>query len=380
MEKQLLKTDCCGCHACYNACPVQCITMEERDDGFLYPYIDTTRCIHCNKCEYVCPMQKEVENVYDRKAYAAHIRNEEQRMNSSSGAVFPLLSEYIISQQGCVYGAAFNSEFSVIHECVEEKKDLSQLYGTKYVQSKIGLQYQSVKEKLEQGKQVLFSGTPCQVAGLNEYLKKDYSNLFTVDLICHGVPSPGAWDEFLKCRMGESSSSIKHISFRDKEDSWENYSLKIEFQNGKQYRKNRREDLYLIGFLDDIYLRESCYACDFRGVHRSSDITLGDFWGIEKIHPHMADDKGISVIVINTGKGKQLLDKIKAQLLIEEVDIQSVEKYNPSYIESVPMTKKRHRFYRYYKKKSFDKAVQYAVQQSWNKRIKSYLYRILKER
>lgn len=378
MIEQLLRTECCGCYACYNACPVECITMKKNEEGFFYPYVAKEQCIECKKCEMVCPMEVHTENCFEKKVFAACALDNNERMHSSSGAIFPLLAKYVLKRNGCVFGATFNEAFEVEHKCVENINELAQLRGTKYVQSQINNSYLSVKKKLKDGKLVLFSGTPCQVAGLTQYLGKEYENLITLDVICHGVPAPGVWEEYLKCRVAEANSNVHRVSFRDQKESWEQYSLKIDFLNGKIYRKRRREDLYLIGFLDDIYLRKSCYSCQFKGNNRTSDLTLGDFWGIEQVCSDMDDDKGVSVIIVNSTKGKAMFEKIEDEVRIEEVDIKTVSLFNPSYDISVEKTEKRRKFYKKFKKKSFDKSVKHAIQEPLIKRLKSCIYNIVR--
>lgn len=380
MREHLLRTDCCGCYACYNACPLKCIVMKKNEEGFYYPYVDKEKCIQCRKCENVCPMEMQMENGFEKQVFAAYALDELERKKSSSGAVFPLLAEYVLQKGGFVFGAAFNQEFGVEHQCIDDKSELEILRGTKYVQSQIKDSYRDVKEKLDDGKWVLFTGTPCQVAGLSKYLGKNYENLLTQDIICHGVPAPGVWEDFLKCRIEEKKSEIRSISFRDKEESWENYSLKIEYVNGDVYRKSRRTDLYLLGFLDDIYLRKPCYDCKFKGDNRTSDFTLGDFWGIENIFPDMCDDKGVSVVIVNTPKGKDVLETIQEKLHMKEVDSKTISLYNPSYDTSVSEPNGRKQFYKYYGNKNFDKLVKQVIQEPFFKRVKSYVYNIVRNK
>lgn len=377
MAEQLLRTECCGCYACYNVCPVKCILMKKNEEGFYYPYVEKDKCIQCKQCESACPMEIQVENGFQKQVFAAYSVDENKRMNSSSGGIFPVLAEFVLQQKGIVFGATFNSKFEVEHRGIDDKKELILMQGTKYVQSQIKKSFLSAKSNLDKGKLVLFTGSPCQIAGLKKFLGKDYDNLITQDIICHGVPAPGVWQEFLECRRKDKASEIKDILFRDKEESWEEYSLKIDYENGETYRKKRREDSYLLGFLDDIYLRKSCYNCKFKGGSRLSDFTLGDFWGIEKVFPDMHDDKGTSVLVVNTTKGAEILNEIQDRLYLKKSDLNTIEIYNPSYNTSVTEPIGREKFYKHYGKRSFDKGIKKVMQQPFLKRCKSVIYSML---
>lgn len=341
----LEKFKCTGCTACYNICPKQCITMESDNEGFWYPNIDKNKCINCNLCEKVCPIINPIKKDDSKKiAYAVINKDFKVRLKSSSGGVFSILAEYIIENNGIVYGASFDENFNIKHKRISCITNLDLLRGSKYVQSFIGNIYQQVKNDLENNKQVLFSGTPCQVEGLRSYLRKEYVNLITMDFICHGVPSPLVWKKYIEEMNLSKQENIKNIYFRNKDNGWRSFSLKIIFDK-KVYINSVKNDLFMKGFLQDIYLRPSCYSCEFKKINRISDITVADFWGIEYVLPNLDDDKGISSVVIHTEKGKYLFDKLKDKMIFNEVKLNDILKYNPSMLVSAKYNKKREGFF-----------------------------------
>lgn len=364
------KKDCCGCYACYNICPKECITMESDSEGFWYPKIDKNKCIDCNLCEKVCPIINPVKRVDSKKiVYAGMNKDEQIRIKSSSGGIFSILAEYIIKNNGIIYGASFDEDFNIKHKRIFCNTDLDLLRGSKYVQSSIGDIYKQVKNDLESNRQVLFTGTPCQVEGIRSYLRKEYVNLITMDFICHGVPSPLVWKKYLEKMKKSKQENIKNIYFRNKDIGWKIFSLKIIFDK-KIYINDLSNDLFMKGFLQDVYLRTSCYSCKFKKINRISDITVADFWGIKNILPKMDDDKGTSLIVIHSEKGRQLFDKLNEKMILNEVNLNEAIKYNKSMIRSVKYNKKREAFFtelnsgeelinliRKYTKVSFEKRV-----------------------
>ncbi len=313
------KSDCCGCHACYNACPKNCITMDIDNEGFWYPNINTEECIHCNMCQKVCPTVNKsiIEN--EPTSYIGYNNNQDVRRNSSSGGMFTPITESVIANGGVVFGAAFNDVFEIEHIKVETIEELSKLRGSKYVQSKIGDTYKQTKDLITAGKKVLFTGTPCQIEGLYSYLGKDINdNLFTQDIICHGVPSPNVWNEYLKYRA--NGADIKDVSFRDKKYGWHYFSMKIDTDK-KKYTKRLDEDLFIKLFLDNTILRPSCYACKYKKEVRISDFTLADCWRPNTVKSQLKDDdKGLSMIFVNTEKGKKLFEEIKDKYVVQEID------------------------------------------------------------
>lgn len=339
------KKECCGCTACMHVCPVKCIAMHEDEEGFLYPAIEKEKCIHCHKCEKVCPI-RNADNL-DRKTetFAGYNRNEEIRKQSSSGGVFSVIAEWILEQDGVVFGAASDENFEIHHIAVESKEELEKLRGSKYVQSRLENVYPEVKQYLEMDHKVLFAGTACQIAGLKKYLDKEYENLYTVDVLCHGVPSPKIWRMYLEEMKRQYNALIEKVEFRNKEAGWKNYSMNIEFSNKQYFCVRYFNDKYMRMFLENIDLRPSCYSCHFKGFPRISDMTIGDSWGIEKYMPDMDDDKGTSIIFLHSLKGKRIFDSIKKNLIVREVRLYEALSQMDELRKSVEMHPNRKKFW-----------------------------------
>lgn len=316
--------ECCGCTACLHVCPLNCITMQEDEEGFTYPVIDGEKCIHCKKCEKVCPVRNTNNNNNRTKTFVGYNKNEEIRKQSSSGGIFSVLAEWILQQRGVVFGAAFDEKFEVHHIAIETEVELEKLRGSKYVQSRLENVYTETKKYLEKKRKVLFTGTACQIAGLKNYLDKEYENLYTVDVLCHGAPSPKIWRMYLEDKKKQYHASIKKIEFRNKKNGWKNYSMNICFLNMRRYCVHFFEDEYMRLFLGNIDLRPSCYNCCFKDIPRISDMTIGDSWGIEKTIPDMDDDKGTSIILLHSLNGERMFDAIKEKIIIREVRLDEV--------------------------------------------------------
>lgn len=343
MIKIIKKQDCCGCHACYNICPHGCIKMLADSEGFLYPFVDVSKCVDCSLCERVCPIINSYLLNDAPEAYACINTNENTRLQSSSGGIFSLIAEDILHEKGVVFGAGFDRDFNVFHSSVKQYDDIGALRGSKYVQSRIDDSYKRAREILEEGQRVLFTGTPCQIAGLKSFLRKDYDFLVCVDIVCHGVPSPLVWTKYRKqiCEGME----FEAIDFRDKSDGWKKFCLKIKCSNGKEYINNLNTDPYMQGFLHNLYLRPSCHSCNFKGIHRLSDITLADFWGIQTVLPDLDDDKGTSLVMINSKKGAALFSSLKDKMKCIQININQAIAFNSAAIQSVPSHPKRDKFF-----------------------------------
>lgn len=339
------KNKCCGCYACSNICPKNAIEMIEDEKGFKYPKINENKCINCGLCEKVCPILKKNKISNTPKAYACINKNENIRKNSSSGGIFTLIAEEIINMGGVVFGAQFDNDFNVIHSYTNNKEELYKYRGSKYAQSIIGDNYKIVKSFLEEGKYVLFTGTPCQVEGLYAFLQKDYDNLYTGDIICHGIPSPKVWKKYKEELEKQNNSKIKTMNFRDKSDGWMNYCLNYEFENSNSYKELNSKSKYMQAFLKDLSIREACYDCKFKTKNRKSDITLADFWGIQNIKPEMNDNKGTSLVIVNSLKGEDLFERIKEKIKFIETDFEKSIKYNPSMTCSPKIPKNREKFF-----------------------------------
>ena len=343
------KTKCCGCSACTNICPKNCIMMKCDDEGFLYPVTNAAECVACGLCEKTCPV---IQSINNRKTgtvldtFGGNTKDELLRENSSSGGIFGMLAKSFFAENGVVVGAAFSDDFySVRHTCIEKKDELYKLQGSKYLQSEINDSYKKVKEFLRQGCKVLFTGTPCQIAGLKAYLGKGYDNLFTQDVICHGTPSPMIWKKYVQYRESVSGGAVQRMSFRHKKYGWKTFSVFFKFSNNTEYVKKLSNDLYMQVFLRNIDLRPSCYNCEFRDGTSGSDITLADYWGVQEENPKLDDDKGTSLIIIHTQKGVEVFQKIQSEVNCKSVDFEKAIKHNPSYYESVHLPEERESFF-----------------------------------
>jgi coenzyme F420-reducing hydrogenase beta subunit len=272
-EKIKRKEDCTGCYACSQICPdeIKCISMVKDNEGFWYPKVDYSKCIKCGLCVDVCPIlnNKVVENT--PVAYACINKNKSIRLESSSGGLFSLIAEQVIEDGGVVFGAGFDENFEVMHSYIEKKNDIGKFRGSKYVQSKIGNTYKQAESFLKSGRKVLFTGTPCQIAGLKSFLGEPYIGLLCVDLVCHGVPSPDVFKKYIKYRNEKANSQVKRISFRRKDEGWKRFSVSFLFENDTEYRQNLNNDLYMKAFLKNICLRPSCYECKFKTLHRQEN-------------------------------------------------------------------------------------------------------------
>ena len=320
------KRSCTGCGACVCVCPVGCIQMVENKEGFFYPVIDHTQCIGCKKCYKVCP--NEPEDDEDVVAVlAGYSHNRDIRLTSSSGVVFTHLAEEVLKRNGVVFGVAMQKSQAVVC-AVENIEEIPKLRGSKYVQSRVGNAYGQVEKYLKEGRLVLFSGTPCQIAGLYRVLKKEYMRLITVDFVCHGISSPQVLEKYLKERG--NGKRISEIVFRDKTEGWNKFSMKLKWEDHTVSRESMEEDLYLQSFLKNLNLRSSCFSCKFRKIHRRSDITLGDLWGANEVVNGWTEDLGYSLILIQSKKGKELLESIKEKIVAVPVELSQVMLHNAS--------------------------------------------------
>ena len=339
------KEYCTGCTACEAVCPKGCISMQGDEYGFLHPVIDAEKCINCGMCEKTCPVNHPLKNENEPKAYAAFIKDEAVRMESSSGGVFTEIAKAVLSDGGVVFGAAYNEKFEVEHIVVENEAELYKLRGAKYVQSRLNNTFKDVKKYLDEGKCVLFSGTPCQVGGLKAFLKKDYDKLITVDFICHSVPSPLAWSEYVKYRseIDNGGKLPEKIDLRSKKTGWSRYQYSNLFEYGKDktHEAKSSESLYMKLFVGGNICRESCENCKFKGYSRVSDLTLGDFWGIWDIHPEMDDNKGTSALLIQSEKGERVFSRITDKLTAKSVTLEEVSLQNSAILKSTAPNKKR---------------------------------------
>ena len=324
-----IKEKCCGCGACADICPAHIISMQRDGLGFLYPHVDGEKCLNCNRCNSVCPNQKEKKRVWNvGEVECAYSRDDDIKEKCSSGGVFGEIARAFLKQGGVCFGAAFDESFSVRHICVECEDDLPKILGSKYIQSDTTGIFISVKKELKDNKPVLFAGTPCQVAALKSFLNKQDDNLFLVDLFCSNVPSPAVWQAWLQ--HVSNGRRVAAINFRDKTEGWNNYSLKIEFDTGELYRKNKREDGFLSTFSKGCYARPSCLSCVHKGFDKVSDLTLGDFQELGIMFPEIDGFRGVSMVRINSQKGKVLYETCKGKISYVTVKAEEMDKCHPN--------------------------------------------------
>lgn len=349
---------CTLCGSCYNACPVDAISFKTPYLDFLYPAIDNSRCVGCDRCEKSCPIladKQEPESGYPI-AFAARSRDEEARRKSSSGGVFYELASKILSEGGYICGAVFDEHFHVKHIVSNTQKDLYRMMGSKYAQSDMGMCFRQIKTLLDEGKNVLFTGCPCQVAGLRTFLGRKYPQLFLAELICHGIPSNSMLCAYISLREKQYGTKLKSMEFRNKDKGWHRSSVRMNFENGKKYQKVITADAYMKGFLENTTLKSACYKCPFRSFKSGSDIVLGDFWGAETKHPAMDDNKGVSAIIVNTHTGESLLDLCNFEK--RPIDLVEVVQFNQNLIKSSAPNLIRSNFYEYANRRGLPKAIQ----------------------
>lgn len=379
IDKTLPKNKCVGCGACACACPKSCIKMIEDSEGFYRPTINIEDCIDCGICDKACPeLATFKKSFFQRRAFAVINKDEEVRRKSSSGGVFSVIAKKIIDDGGVVFGAAFGDNCLVEHVMVDRVDGLERLRGSKYLQSRLGDCYLQVKKLLTVGKTVLFSGTPCQVSGLISYLGKSYDNLYTQDLICHGAPSPKVWEKYLLELEKEYKSKIINVQFRNKDSGWKNYSVCFEFESGEKLIEPFNKNSYMRAFLKNLDLRPSCYDCSNKTVERKSDMTLADFWGIERVLPNLDDDKGTSLVIVHSKKGEELIDVIRDVARFEEVDVNVALIENPSAIKSSILPKKRGKFFKNLDKKTLSKNVSVCTKPNLLVKIKGKIKKLAK--
>lgn len=381
MINQHIGKECTGCTACQTICPVNAISMKTDSEGFKNPRVETSRCVQCGICVKTCP----VLNCETKRAaleqpvvYAGWNRDESVRLASSSGGVFSAYANAILNRGGVVVGARYTEDLRVEHVLIEDREKLWEICQSKYTQSDMGDVFLQVKEKLEEGRTVLFCGTPCQVAGLSSFLKGKRENLFTCDFICHGVISPMVYEKYIADLARMEKSRAKSIQFKNKDYGWNRFSTRIVFENGEVYQKDRNEDRYTMGYTKHhLYLRPSCHQCRFRNIPREADVSLGDFWGIGKINPELDDDKGTSAILINTEQGRRLNDWARTDLYLTEQTLEAVLAGNMSLKNSPPEGEFREYFFKNIKRKRFDRLIEKIEFLSWHLTPKERVFRRL---
>lgn len=354
--------DCTGCESCKASCSHAALQMRVDARGFNYPYIETDRCIECGACFRACPVANKSEKDIDNplKIVACRSNSTEILKHSSSGGIFTELASCILSQNGVVCGAAFDEKFNVQHIVVDTQLQLAQLRGSKYVQSAAGNGMAELRLHTLKGRKGFFIGTPCQVAGMKSLLGDKFSkNCLLVEVACHGVPSPMVFNRYKQELESRYNSKIKSINFRDKCNGWRDYRMTVCFQDGQVYSKPGHLDPYVSGFVEDFYTRKSCFKCRFKAFKSGADLTIGDFWGIENIdNGKYADNKGVSVVSINTAQGLEVFNLLDNMLSdVTEVALDAATAKNPCLVQSTKWNQRTLRFFRYIRTEGFSQAL-----------------------
>lgn len=356
---KLPKRDCCDCMACAIVCPKQCITMNKDSELFSYPEINHDTCINCGMCIKACPSQSaHTYDINQARSYAAINLSDEVRFESSSGGVFHELAKAVLSDNGVVYGAAFTNSWSVRHIRIDKQEQLPKIQKSKYFQSDLNGIHSQIKKDLTEGRTVLFSGTPCQVMGLkNISWAKGTEHLICIDIACHAVPSEISWNGYLSS-IGIKKSDIVSLDFRDKNYPWHNYSLTIKTSDGRCISEPCDKNPFMLGFIYNLTDRPSCHNCPAKALTSGSDIMLADFWGVERLLPDMDDNKGTSLVIVKTDKGRALLDAVVAKFKITEVSNDAFISRPTTFMKSSAPHYKREYFFSHVGSKSYNQLVQ----------------------
>ncbi|KAF1086364.1 F420H2 dehydrogenase subunit F [Sporotomaculum syntrophicum] len=374
------KEECCGCTACMSICPKKAITMIPDEEGFLYPSINHELCIECDLCKQVCPFSDtyKTSGNYDQPlVYAAKHKDDNVRMNSSSGGMFTAISDYILDIDGVVYGAAFDEKFVVRHQKAETAEERNKFRGSKYVQSNLIGVFEDIKKELKKERTVLFTGTPCQNAGLRSYLNKNYEKLILCDIVCHGTPSPLIFEKFIRYCGHKNRSSIKEYYCRFKGNGWHSHTEKAVYANGKEDSTSLLSQSYKALFYSHVALRPACHNCKFCNFSRPSDITFGDFWGIEKSMPDFDDNIGVSLLLINSSKGQELFQRISKNLCYRKSNTTDCLQHN-LHTPSQP-SPRRNKFWQDYKNKGFEYVLKKYAGYGLVPRLKKTVVKVIKK-
>lgn len=360
MIEILNKENCTGCSACANICPRGCIKMTADSEGFLYPAVNEEMCMDCGLCEKVCPMLHKPKQHEILAVYGAKNKADAVRFTSSSGGMFTLFAEEILKQGGVVVGAALDAKLMVRHILVDNAADIVKLRGSKYVQSEIGSVYSEVRKLLRAGRKVLFSGTPCQIAGLKGYLVQSYANLMTIDVVCHGVPSPKVYRKHLEELAQEAGEPVREVRFRDKGRGWKRGET-LFFTEHQRFGASKRKETYMRLFLNNVSIRPSCGDCAFNNKRSLADITIADYWGVDKQFPDFDDDKGVTLVLVNSEAGADLLEQVKPQTELLLTDFVKGAEYNQAVSRSLPLHPKREFFFEQLDRYTLKEMVKYCL-------------------
>lgn len=377
------KALCCGCAACHDVCPKGAIRMVADREGFRYPQIDATACVHCGRCEAACPVLHPGEAREPQAVYAAKALDTALRLDSSSGGIFSLLAQRVLARGGRVYGAAYDeADWSVHHIAATDEAGLAALRGSKYLQSRVGGIYRAVKADLAKGLEVLFSGTPCQIAALKRVLGRDMPRLVCVEVVCHAVPSPRVWQQYLLYQQKNfrraCGSTIRRISARRKHCGWQRYSVSLRFANNTEYLCEFSQDPFMQAFLRELCNRPSCHACSVKALRSGADLTIGDFWGIGQVLPEMDDDRGTSCVLVNTARGAALWGEVQGALESRATTYASVLRGNSAILHSTHPHPNRARFMASCSDAHFPRVLARCLRPTVLCRVKSFVRRVLR--
>lgn len=332
------KKYCNGCGVCVEVCPVNAIKMIEDKEGFLYPEIDESKCINCKKCKNICS-NFNIQNNYKEKPYAGYTKNKTELNECSSGGMFYILAKYVMQKNGVVFGVKFNEQLKAEHDYAETLEECKKFRGSKYVRSDLKDSYFKAKKFLDDGRTVLFTGTPCQCSGLKTYLGKEYENLITCDIICHANPSPKVFEKYKKELEEKHGKKVHNIYFRSKENGWKNSTPIIEFEDGEKIE----DKTYYIAFVKELTIRPSCNSCPFASPKRVTDFTIGDLWGIEKLNLEIKQEDGVSLFTVNSQKAEKIFKNVKNDMVVQEIEGEKAYSYN--HYKNVLPNKNREKFF-----------------------------------
>ena len=367
---------CCGCGACADICPKDAINMVRRD-GFDYPQVDKSRCVNCGLCKKVCAFQWEKTTESNCIAAYACKNSEQVRMQSSSGGIFTALSDWVLESGGTVYGACFDTAMVLRHTRATTEQQRDAMRGSKYIQSTLAGIYRQLKTDLKEGLPVLFTGTPCQVAALKAFLGETHKNLLTVDVICHGVPSPDVWEHFVAYINRKYNGQMTDYAFRNKAVSWRRYSPKVRFADGRQVEENDHTGAFIELFRYDVCMRPSCTGCRYASVHREGDITIGDFWGIENVLPQLDDVKGVSAVMVNSEKGEVALRAVESGLELAPCTQEQIAARQPNLSRPSQFSNKAEAFQRDIKTMDFSAILKKYTRVGMKRRVIDLMKKVL---
>lgn len=361
---------CCGCTACYAACPVGAITMREDEEGFLYPAISPEKCLGCNKCVNVCAFRKNSStNEKILSVYAVKHGSETVRMKSRSGGIFTAISDEILKNGGVVYGCVMKDQYTAVHIRAESPDDRDKMRESKYIQSNMGDCFQQVKKDLLSNKYVLFSGTSCQIDGLRSFLDKEYDRLICIDIVCHAVPSRKIWEDFVRHQEKKYGECVG-IDFRNKKDfGWADHIETLTFDKKRYVDTEVFKNLFYGNYIS----RPSCYECPYKSIYHPGDITIGDYWGVDKAAPGFNDNKGVSLVIINTEKGNAIFEAVKGSCTFMETKIE--DSMQSPFLQSINKPKNRDEFWHDYRNKKFSYIIKKYGTKNWKQQIKFCLRR-----